>query len=153
MRFTILLVVLAWGTATEAQTPPKCFGGEEVRSVPLTLGARVTLDAGCEFARDPGGPFRRLRDRPFVVDVLEGLGWQPGDSTTVYGRPAGDPTQLTSVFVDHCSDYLLAPGGAFQVRPGSERGALDVVRVSSRCGASALQLRFVCPMRDAPEAV
>ncbi|MEM9075041.1 MAG: hypothetical protein AAGE52_41475, partial [Myxococcota bacterium] len=47
----------------------------------------------------------------------------------------------------------LAPGGAFQVRPGSERGALDVVRVSSRCGASALQLRFVCPMRDAPEAV
>ncbi len=137
-----------------AQAPPRCFGGEEVRSVPVTLGTRLHLDEACEYGLSADGPFRSLRGREHVVEVLEGLGWEPGETTTVYGRRRDTPQALASIFVDHCSDYLLAPGGAFRVTPGSERGSLEVARVSPRCGASALELRFECPVsRGGPAPV
>lgn len=137
-----------------AQAPPRCFGGEEVRSVPVALGARLRLEEGCEYALSADGPYRALRDRAHVVEVLEGLGWEPGETTTVYGRRRDEPEAIASIFVDHCSDYLLAPGGAFRVAPGPERGSLEVARVSPRCGASALELRFECPVsRGGPAPV
>ncbi len=151
-----LLTSALWVAAgsAAAQTPPRCFGGDEVRSVPVTLATRLTLDEGCEYALSVDGPFRPLRGRMHVVEALERLGWEPGETTTAYGRRRGAPEAIASIFVDHCSDYLLAPGGAFRVRPGGERGSLEVVRVSPRCGAAALELHFECPgSRGGAEAV
>ena len=146
------ILVLAASVVASAQTPPQCFGGREIASVPLTLGARIELDAACEYARAPEGPYRRLQDADKIVDVLGRLGWGPGDSTTVYARRQADPETLTSVFVDHCSDYMLAPGGAFEVRPAAERGQLELRRRSARCGASVLSLELECAVSNGPPA-
>lgn len=151
LRPLAAFLLLAASTAS-AQTPPRCFGGREVASVPLTLGARIELDDACEYARSPEGPYRRIEGVEQIVDLLGRLGWGPDDATTVYARRRSEPDELTSVFVDHCTDYMLAPGGAFEVRPGAERGQLELTRRSARCGASVLSLELECAVRNGPPA-
>lgn len=152
LRALALVSLLFASLSVSAQTPPQCFGGRAVASVPLTLGARLSLDDTCEYSRRPEGPYRRVQGIDKIVDLLSELGWGTGDSTTVYARKRSDPDTLTSVFVDHCTDYMLAPGGAFAVTPGAERGELELSRRSARCGASVLSLQLECSVRNGPPA-
>ncbi|MBJ73473.1 MAG: hypothetical protein CMN31_19470 [Sandaracinus sp.] len=151
---TAALVALALAApaapAAAQSSNPRCFGGDAVRAAPLTLGEPVAVGGVCEYARDPDGPYRPLNDRSSITALLDGLGWTGEGSTTVYGRRRDTPEEVASVFVDHCTDYLLQPGGAFAVGPGDAPGTLRVRRASSRCGAAALSLRFQCLASSGP---
>lgn len=162
MRTLLALTVLSLGGAglvgssAHAQTLPQCFGGDALASAPLTLGDRVTLDSQCQYSREPDTGFRALRDRGSITALLSGLGWSEGEATTVYGRRAAegeDPPQVSSVFLHHCTDYLLQPGGAFGVTPGATPGSLVVQRRSRDCGAGAIALRFQCRSPRTPATI
>lgn len=143
----VFVLAPTFASDVSAQALPRCFGGDAVASAPLTLGARVRIDSACEFALDPSGPWRRLSGKDTVVDLLAGLQWSDARQGTVYGRRPDAPTEVASVFVDHCTDYVLQPGGPFAVRPGSEAGSLVVERVAAhaeQCGASAIALELRC---------
>ncbi len=144
MCFAVGLALVALAPSARAQ--PRCFGGVEPAAAPLTLGDRVRLDASCEYTTDPNGPWRRLANRDTVVDVLVALGWREGQQATAYGRRDDALTEVSSVFVDHCTDYVLQPGGAFRVRPGGRTDALVVERPvgASLCGADRIALTFRC---------
>ncbi len=141
-----LLACLGFGhsTASAQAAQPRCFGGEAVASAPVVLGDRIQLDVDCEYSRDPDEGFRTLRDRGSITSLLAGLGWNPGDQTTVYGRRRDLPAEVSSVFLHHCTDYLLQAGGAFSVAPAATPGALDVRRRAASCGAASVALQFTC---------
>ncbi|MCB9602667.1 MAG: hypothetical protein H6720_20300 [Sandaracinus sp.] len=134
------------GVAAPALAQPRCFGGSEPAAAPLTLGDRVRLDTNCQYALDANGPWRSLTNRDTVVDVLAALGWRDGMQATAYGRRTDAPTEVSSVFVDHCTDYVLQAGGAFRVRPGARTDALVVERTSgaTSCGVDRIALTFEC---------
>ena len=162
--------VAVWCAAPlQAAAQPLCFGGAELGSAPTTLGSSLRLDARCEYSLQADDGFRRLAPMT-MMEALSALHWEAGQQTTVYGRtratePASEPSapsepadtaqapsggetsgpgEVSSVFVDHCTDYLLQPGGPFRVAPAGERDALQVSRVSSQCGAGQVLLHFDC---------
>jgi len=153
-RVSACVLLLCGSAVASAQAPPRCFGGDAVASVPVHLGTALDLDAGCEYAREADGPYRRVEGRDRITGVLTALGWSPEEHTTVYARRRDAPEEIASVFVDHCTDFLLQAGGAFRVSPGAERDSIVVRRSGARCGAAELALHFVCAsgneMRDLP---
>ncbi len=163
MFWGLLLAALGAGAPAAAQNTalPVCFGGEEEVSRGLTLAAPLRLDAGCEYALSPAGPFGRVSERRDIMSLLDALGWQEGQPSTVYGRQLpvaaveeGEqaPAPLRgSVFVDHCTDYMLRPGGGFRVAPGSTAERLRVVRSGDRCGANSVALTFQCAGQEPRE--
>lgn len=142
----LLALAAPFAFTDAANAQPRCFGGTEPASAPLTLGDRVRLDAACEYALGPDGPWRRLNARDTVVDVLAGLGWREGLQATAYARRDDAPSEVSSVFVDHCTDYVLQAGGAFRVRPGAQTDALVVERPqgANACGVDRIALSFRC---------
>lgn len=142
------LTLLATPSLGHAQELPLCFGGSASVGAAVTLDRRVSTADDCRYGLSPSGPFTALTGeaRP-ITAVLQQLRWEPGQASTVYARRGDEARVVSSIFVDHCTDYVLQPGGAFTVAPGADAGVVVVRRASSSCGAARMALRFECSTR------
>lgn len=144
----VSLAFVATPHVSHGQDLPVCFGGTASVGAAVTLDRPVETAADCRYALSPGGPFTPLAGVPRpITAVLQQLRWEAGQASTVYARRGEEERVVASIFVDHCTDYVLQPGGAFTVSPGSAAGEVIVRRGARSCGAARMGLRFDCSNR------
>lgn len=126
----------------------------------VTLASRVETQKGCEYALDPSGPWMDLSpiqsaaEEDFIglVQLLnkKATSSTPSHPTRVFARKKRAKKQLSasnleSVFLASCSEFLLSDGRGFNLSVPVETQKPSISRIhgQSSCDASQLSLRFV----------